>query len=88
MPAPAIDYAPLAAFRISSGKQLTIFGGTPTAPGRVRREQPFEVEWPPRSGTLQSFPEMDRAEWFGIAEARTAIAKGQWPALDAVAALY
>ena len=48
----------------------------------------FEVEWPPRSGKVQAFPEVDRAEWFDLADARTAIVKGQWPALDAVAALY
>ena len=30
----------------------------------------FEMEWPPRSGTIQSFPEVDRAEWFGVDVAR------------------
>ena len=88
MPPPAIDYALLAAFRTSSGKDLTIFGGTPTDPVEFVSSNTFELEWPPRSGKLQSFPEMDGAEWFGIAEARWAIVKGQWPALDAVAALY
>ena len=88
MPAPAIGHTPLAEFRTSSGKQLTAFGGTPTTPVEFVASNTFEVEWPPRSGNLQSFPEMDRAEWLSIAEARTAIVKGQWPALDAVAALY
>ena len=88
MPAPTIDYVQLAAFRTSSGKELTIFGGTPTEPVEFVASNLFEVKWPPRSGTLQSFPEMDRAEWFSLADARTAIVKGQWPALDAVAALY
>ena len=37
----------------------------------------FEMEWPPRSGQRQTFSELDRAEWFGIAEARTKILKGQ-----------
>jgi len=37
----------------------------------------FEMEWPPRSGRRQSFPEIDRAAWFGIAEARENILKGQ-----------
>ncbi len=85
---PAIDYQPLIAFRTSSGKGLSIFTGTPTAPVAFVSSNTFEVEWPPRSGKLQAFPEVDRAEWFGLAEARTAIVKGQWPALDAVAALY
>ena len=42
----------------------------------------FEMEWPPRSGRRQSFPEIDRASWFGIAEARLKILKGQTAFLD------
>jgi predicted NUDIX family NTP pyrophosphohydrolase len=37
----------------------------------------FELEWPPRSGRRQTFPEIDRAAWFGIAAARLKILKGQ-----------
>jgi len=37
----------------------------------------FEMEWPPRSGRRQSFPEIDRAAWFRMAEARKRILKGQ-----------
>jgi predicted NUDIX family NTP pyrophosphohydrolase len=43
---------------------------------------PFEVEWPPRSGRQQSFPELDRAGWFGMAQARDKILKGQAVFLD------
>ncbi len=32
----------------------------------------FSMQWPPRSGKLQEFPEVDRAEWFGLDEARSA----------------
>lgn len=42
----------------------------------------FEMEWPPRSGQRQSFSELDCAEWFGIAEARAKILKGQAVFLD------
>ena len=42
----------------------------------------FEMEWPPRSGQRQTFSELDRAEWFGIPEARTKILKGQAVFLD------
>ena len=42
----------------------------------------FEMEWPPRSGRRQSFPEIDRAPWFSIAEARLKILKGQAVFLD------
>ena len=37
----------------------------------------FEMEWPPRSGRRHSFPELDRAEWFDLAEAQAKILKGQ-----------
>jgi predicted NUDIX family NTP pyrophosphohydrolase len=41
-----------------------------------------EIEWPPKSGRRQSFPEVDRAEWFRLAEARQKIIKGQIVFLD------
>jgi predicted NUDIX family NTP pyrophosphohydrolase len=37
----------------------------------------FEMEWPPRSGRRQKFPELDRAGWFDLTEARQKILKGQ-----------
>jgi predicted NUDIX family NTP pyrophosphohydrolase len=42
----------------------------------------FPLEWPPRSGRLQQFPEVDRAAWFDLAEACDKIHKGQIPLLD------
>lgn len=42
----------------------------------------FELEWPPRSGRRQEFPEVDRAEWFGLGEARRRILAAQSPFLD------
>jgi predicted NUDIX family NTP pyrophosphohydrolase len=42
----------------------------------------FEMEWPPKSGKLQSFPEVDRAAWFDLAEARKRLLKGQLPILE------
>jgi predicted NUDIX family NTP pyrophosphohydrolase len=39
----------------------------------------FEVEWPPRSGRKRSFPEVDRAGWFTLDEARVKILVGQLP---------
>jgi predicted NUDIX family NTP pyrophosphohydrolase len=44
----------------------------------------FELEWPPRSGRTQSFPEVDRAAWFGLDEARSKIVKSQQPFLDRI----
>ncbi len=42
----------------------------------------FALEWPPRSGRMQAFPEIDRAAWFPLAAAREKIHKGQMALLD------
>jgi predicted NUDIX family NTP pyrophosphohydrolase len=42
----------------------------------------FEMEWPPRSGNVRSFPEIDRVGWFGLGDARTKIKAAQAPFLD------
>ena len=42
----------------------------------------FEMEWPPQSGRRRSFPEVDRAEWFTLEEARRRILPSQSPFLD------
>jgi predicted NUDIX family NTP pyrophosphohydrolase len=42
----------------------------------------FEMEWPPKSGKKAAFPEVDRAAWFGVDEARKRIQPGQAPILD------
>jgi predicted NUDIX family NTP pyrophosphohydrolase len=46
-----------------------------------------EVEWPPRSGKRITIPEVDRAEWFGLGQAREKINPGQAPLLDRLEAL-
>jgi len=81
-PAPPADYAQLGEFRLPSGKRLTVF----TAEGEAAfvASNTFEVEWPPRSGQLRSFPEVDRAEWFPLDVAREKITKGQLQVLEAI----
>ena len=44
----------------------------------------FELEWPPRSGRTQTFPEIDRAAWFDLDTARRKIVKSQRPFLDRI----
>ena len=46
------------------------------SPAEVRSNM-FSMEWPPKSGREQEFPEIDRADWFNLSEARTRILKGQ-----------
>ena len=47
----------------------------------------FSMEWPPKSGQSAEFPEVDRAAWFSIDEARQKILKGQAPFLDRLVAM-
>ncbi len=77
------DYAELGTFAYSSGKRVTVFvadGAMFAASDFVFGE--FEMEWPPRSGRRQRFPEVDRAEWMPVPDARPRLVKGQRPALD------
>jgi predicted NUDIX family NTP pyrophosphohydrolase len=46
------------------------------------RSNLFSLEWPPKSGQIQKFPEVDRAEWFSIPEARKRIIAGQVGFID------
>lgn len=47
----------------------------------------FEMEWPPRSGRMASFPEIDRVAWFTLEDARGSILPSQMPFLDRLEAL-
>ncbi len=42
----------------------------------------FEMQWPPGSGEMRTFPEVDRAAWFSVADARIKLLSGQRPLLD------
>jgi predicted NUDIX family NTP pyrophosphohydrolase len=52
-------------------------------PSRLRSNS-FEMEWPPRSGKVQLFPEVDAAAWYSLDEARRRILPAQAPLLDAL----
>lgn len=86
-PAPDVEYRELGAFRYSSGKRVRVFAGESDFDASEIRSNLFEVEWPPRSGRRQSFPELDAAGWFTLDDARERLVKGQRPALDALARL-
>jgi predicted NUDIX family NTP pyrophosphohydrolase len=64
------------------GARSFMCGRWKTTGSRRLQSNMFEMEWPPRSGQRQTFSELDRAEWFGIAEARAKILKGQAVFLD------
>lgn len=82
--------APLIALgqvRQRGGKLVTAFAAELDLDLRSIRSNTFEMEWPPRSGKRQTFPEVDRAEWFALEEAREKINAGQRPLLDRLAQL-
>lgn len=77
-------YQPLGELRQRSGKRITAWAFEGDAdPARLVSNR-FELEWPPRSGRMQSFPEVDRVAWFGLEEARGKLIAGQVPFLDAL----
>ena len=53
-----------------SGKRITAFAAEGDLDAETISSNTFEMEWPPRSGRMQAFPEVDRAGWFSIEEAR------------------
>ncbi len=73
---------PLGDVRQKAGKTVTAFAAEGDFDAGTLASNRFEMEWPPRSGRMQSFPEVDRAGWFSVAEAREKLVEGQRPLLD------
>jgi predicted NUDIX family NTP pyrophosphohydrolase len=72
--------------RQRSGKVVHAWAVPSDADPSRLRSNTFEIEWPPRSGRVRAFPEVDRAEWFDLAEARRRINPAQAAFLDALVA--
>jgi predicted NUDIX family NTP pyrophosphohydrolase len=66
----------------SRGKTVHPFAVEGDVDPAAVRSNTFTLEWPPRSGRTQAFPEVDRAAWFALDEARRRIVAGQRPILD------
>jgi predicted NUDIX family NTP pyrophosphohydrolase len=73
---------PLGSVRQKGGKLVHGFAGEGAFEPSGLRSNLFEMEWPPRSGRLESFPEVDRAEWFEAAVARSKILSAQAVFID------
>jgi predicted NUDIX family NTP pyrophosphohydrolase len=78
-------FHPLGELRQRSGKRITAWAFEGDADPHALVSNRFEMEWPPRSGRLQSFPEVDRVQWFGLPQARRKLLAGQAPFLDQLA---
>ena len=81
-PVPTQELTALGELRVTSGKVLAVWAGEGDLDAAATVSNTFELEWPPRSGRVQEFPEIDRAAWFGLDEARSKLVSGQVPFLD------
>jgi predicted NUDIX family NTP pyrophosphohydrolase len=82
----AVDgsFLPLGELRQKGGKHVAAWAIEADFDPATLVSGTFEIEWPPRSGRMQSFPEIDRAAWFDLAEARVRLLASQLPFLDAL----
>src|SRR5690242_5202690 len=74
---PVGDSLPLGEVVQAGGKRVMAFAIAGDFDPRSLKSNFFEMEWPPGAGTTQRFPEVDRAEWFAIPEARARINAAQ-----------
>ncbi len=82
-PAPTdVRYAELGSVRQRGGKVVTVWAAEADFDASDITSNTFEMEWPPRSGRRESFPEIDRAAWFELAVARLKIVPAQVEFLD------
>lgn len=81
------EYVLLGRFRQPSAKMLTVYAVEGDCDPAQLVSNTFSLEWPPKSGRQQDFPEADRGGWFGAKEAAAKILKGQLPLLEKLAAL-
>ncbi len=81
-PAPVTDLVPLGEVRQAGGKRLTAWAAEGDLDAAAAVSNTFALEWPPRSGRVQEFPEIDRAAWLTVEDAREKLVRGQVPLLD------
>ena len=77
---------PLATVRQAGGKIVEAFAVEGDLDPASVRSNEFEVEWPPRSGLTERFPEVAEAKWMTLGEARAMMLPSQLPLLDALEA--
>ena len=77
---------PLAVIRQAGGKLVEAFAVEGDLEAAAVRSNDFEMEWPPRSGRTERFPEVDEARWMSLAEARAMMLPSQLPLIGALEA--
>lgn len=79
---------PLRPLKHSGGKNVHAWAVRGDFDPDLLRSNTFPLEWPPKSGRIQEFPEVDRAAWFPVETARQKILKGQAGFLDQLQGLH
>lgn len=79
---PTGEARPLGRVRQAAGKLVDAFALEGDLDAHAITSATFEMEWPPKSGALRSFPEVDQARWFTMDEARAKMLVSQLPLLD------
>lgn len=74
----------LGTFRQSAAKTIVVWAAAGDLDPADAQSNTFEMEWPPKSGVIRSFPEVDRVAWFDLATARRKVVRGQVQVLDAL----
>jgi predicted NUDIX family NTP pyrophosphohydrolase len=83
---PQGEFLRLGSFRQSSAKMVEVWAVEGEADPARLASNTFAMEWPPKSGRIGEFPEVDRAAWFTLPEAARKVVKGQRPILAALSA--
>jgi predicted NUDIX family NTP pyrophosphohydrolase len=81
----AADLVELGAVVQKAGKEVSAWAVRGDLDPATVRSNTFTMEWPPRSGRRQEFPEVDRAEWFALDEARAKLVPAQAELIDRLA---
>jgi predicted NUDIX family NTP pyrophosphohydrolase len=81
-PSPADEPTPLGTIRQRGGKLVHAWALRGDLDPAAAHSNTFSLEWPPRSGRLESFPEIDRVAWFDLGEARLRLKDAQVAFLD------
>jgi predicted NUDIX family NTP pyrophosphohydrolase len=87
LPVPAGDPVALGTVRQGGGKVVTAWALEGDLDPGLVVPGTFQLEWPPRSGRVREFPEIDRVAWFDVPSAHEKIVAGQRPLLDRLAEL-
>jgi predicted NUDIX family NTP pyrophosphohydrolase len=75
------EFLPLGELKQSSSKRIKAWALEYDFDAAAIKSNSFMLEWPPRSGKMQQFPEVDRGEWFSVPDARLKLLPGQGPFL-------